>query len=673
MEIIDDHGNLFGRVNVIDALVVLIVVAVAVAGGALVLGGDEPEPEPEPATTSINATLDLGTQPSFIVDAIQTGDSYSPTGLSTLRITDVYTTPDGGETRVLVAVQLTGKQAGASVQYDGGPPRLGRTLEIVTASYEIEGQIRTLGGSTSLQRTTTTVTLRDSVSTDEAAALTAGDRITVAGRTAATIRNVTLQPSDTPGTQIAFLTVDLGTIVRDGIPRFAGNPVRTGQRLQLATADYTIDGTVTRVGQGPTTNTDTIVVRDVIDAESASQTAPGSTIRLGSETVLRVTDRVLQPTDDPTRHIAFLTLNVTTVSQSGTPRFAGQSLRRGGQLTVRSDTPQIDGEIQQLEGTPTVDTETIVLRSRLPADQARQLAPGDSVQLAGQTVATIQNVSVYATNDPTERVVFLAVELTAIEQAGTLQFGGTPLRRGQTLSLNTGTYRVTGEIDRIGGGLARSQTSIVLRDTVDADTAAELDVGDRIRVDGRTTAIIQNLSVYGTADPGRKRVALGLRLQTIGYGERPQFGTTTVTEGSNLTLQTEFDRLTGEIDRVGTTQQRGTSATRTVTLRLSEVRSDFAQAIQPGMVERSGRTVLARIQNVSREPSIVLIRGNNGSLGVYDHPTLRDVTITAELQVRETTNGIRFKGEIIQQGETVVLDLGTVTVRATVVQVRSDG
>jgi hypothetical protein len=47
----------------------------------------------------------------------------------------------------------------------------------------------------------------------------------------------------------------------------------------------------------------------------------------------------------------------------------------------------------------------------------------------------------------------------------------------------------------------------------------------------------------------------------------------------------------------------------------------------------------------------------------------REVTFTADLQLRETPAGLAFKGEQIRQGSTVTLDLGTVVVEATVVSV----
>ncbi|MFC7231557.1 DUF4330 family protein [Saliphagus sp. GCM10025308] len=69
MELIDDEGKLFGRVNVVDALVVLILLAVVVAGIAVVgvLSGDA-----EPETRY--ATIDLGPQSEHVAEQISEGD-----------------------------------------------------------------------------------------------------------------------------------------------------------------------------------------------------------------------------------------------------------------------------------------------------------------------------------------------------------------------------------------------------------------------------------------------------------------------------------------------------------------------------------------------------------------------------------------------------------------------
>jgi len=67
MPVIDDEGRLFGAVNVVDALVVLLVLAVAVAGVALVTGGGSGE------TPTRTVVVDIGQQPNYVADAIKEG------------------------------------------------------------------------------------------------------------------------------------------------------------------------------------------------------------------------------------------------------------------------------------------------------------------------------------------------------------------------------------------------------------------------------------------------------------------------------------------------------------------------------------------------------------------------------------------------------------------------
>jgi len=142
VDIIDDEGRLLGAVNIIDALVVLLVLAVTVAGVALVFGQSDESPEPE--TDTVYATLDLGTQSSTIATVINEGDTYEVTDSNSLTISDLYVTPNGdGRPRVLARVALTGQLSDQyeGISYDGAPPRLGRTLEIVTGEYRVDGRI----------------------------------------------------------------------------------------------------------------------------------------------------------------------------------------------------------------------------------------------------------------------------------------------------------------------------------------------------------------------------------------------------------------------------------------------------------------------------------------------------------------------------------------------------
>jgi hypothetical protein len=364
MELIDDDGDLFGVVNVVDALVVLLVLAVGVAGIALVFS-DDPEPEPDIDTTY--ATLDMGSQPTYIVEAINEGDTYSPNDVSTMTVTDVHLTPRGNDIGVTLRVELEGElQNDGSIAYGDAPLRLGRSLSLATSRYELNGRIRGVGDGDALEREEATVVLRDT----------------------------------------------------------------------LATAT------------------------------------------------------------------------------------------------------------------------------------AEEIAPGDEVRLAGRTVATIGNVTQFATNNPDRRRVFVAATLQTHRQSGGRRFGGSPVRRGQGVQLSTADYTINGQIERVGGQL-----------------------------------------------------------------------------------------------------QLGSASTRTVTLRMDDVRDDMADAIDPGMAEEAGGDTVARVTQVDTRPSLIIATGDNGSVNVVDHPIDREVTLTTELQVRETASGPRFKGDPLRQGETVTLDLGTVTIRATVVNV----
>ncbi|WP_336337144.1 DUF4330 family protein [Haloarcula brevis] len=461
--LLDEDGNIFGLVNVVDALAVLLVVAVVVAGAALVL---QPEPESPPPNTT-NVTLDLGTQPSYIVTEITEGDTYSPGGDSELTVTDVHVTPQGDQTRVIVRTTLQGPPDGDSLTYANAPPRLGRPLTVATSRYEVRGQIRAVGGNDSLAQEDTTVVLRDTMASAE----------------------------------------------------------------------------------------------------------------------------------------------------------------------------------------------------------ARDVTPGDEVRLAGRTVATIEDVAAYATEDPTEQTVFVEATLDTHRQQSDRRFGGTQVRRGQSVTLPAEDYTLDGRIEQVGNGLQSTTADVLIETTVDTETADRLATGDVATVAGYEAAEVRTVTTYATQNPDRKRVFVGLSLATLESSGRQQFGSAAVQRGNDITVSTESYELSGTIDRVGALEPRGAVTNRTVTLRMTDMRADMADAIRPGMTETSGGETVARVSRVSTEPSVIITTGDNGSVNVVDHPYLRDVTITTELRVRETTSGVQFKGESVQQGSTVVINLGTITIEATVVSV----
>ncbi|WP_096390939.1 DUF4330 domain-containing protein [Halopenitus persicus] len=258
---------------------------------------------------------------------------------------------------------------------------------------------------------------------------------------------------------------------------------------------------------------------------------------------------------------------------------------------------------------------------------------------------------------------------------GDVTYGDAPLRLGRTLSIATNRYQAEGSIRSVGesDAIDRVETRVVLQETVSAATAEAVAPGDEVRIAGRTVARIEAATAYTTAEPGTRRLRLVASLDASRYGGDLRFGGTPLRTGQTLTLPAADYQVTGTIERVGSDAGLGDTTTRRVTLRMDGVHEDLADAIEPGLTERTGGETIAEVSAVDAEPAIIIATGDDGSVNVVDHPVERDVTITADLQVRETSTGLRFKGESIRQGSTVVLDLGAVTVEATVASVGSDG
>jgi hypothetical protein len=565
MQIIDDEGDLFGFVNVIDALVVLLVLAVVVAGGTLVFGGsDQPEPEPDLATT--NVTLNLGTQPEYIIESLNEGDTYLPTDNTQLTVTDVHLTSQGSDTQVLARVRLQGEASGASVSYDGAPPRLGRELSISTDTYQVSGIVRDVGGSDAFTTNETTVQLRTTLHSSDAQSLNSGDSASVAGRTVATINDVAVYDGGDPNQRVAYLTATLQTLGGGTQTRFGNTVLRQGTTITLLTNDVVVNGRVQQIGS---------------------------------------------------------------------------SLER--------------------------ETTQVILRDTVSADSAAAITQGDTYRVADREIATVTSVTAYDTNDPSRKRVYVGVNLTTLMHRESPQFGPTIVREGATVPFRTEEYELAGDVRHVGEPLRQATTRLLVSDTVNADTAVAIDEGDTYRVAGRDVGTVESVTAYGTNNPNRKRVYVGLNLTTLNDGALPTFGATGIREGVSIPFRTPEYDLSGTVQRVGAVEQRGQATDRTVTLQIRDVRPDLAQSIRVGATETTGGTTVARITNVNRTSSSVILTSQDGNIFEREHPVNQDITFEANLSVRETTTGTTFKGNTIQRGSEIVLDLGDVTIRATVV------
>lgn len=165
MKLIDDRGNLFGAVNIIDALVVLLVVAVAGAGVAFVVGGEDTtqspnQPEPAPEISHTAATLEItGVQP-YVADALTVGpveaDGIVAVDNKSVSATTVVTEDEAGnlyerahpqKRTVTLQVTLETTAKGNETMFGEKPLEIGRTASFDFGNVTVKGTVTELGES----------------------------------------------------------------------------------------------------------------------------------------------------------------------------------------------------------------------------------------------------------------------------------------------------------------------------------------------------------------------------------------------------------------------------------------------------------------------------------------------------------------------------------------------
>ncbi|MFA9417885.1 DUF4330 family protein [Natrinema sp. HArc-T2] len=265
MPLIDDEGNLFGVVNVVDALAVCLVLAVLVAGVAVVgvLGdgnetaaSDDPENDSQPATRY--TTIDLGVQPDYVVTSIHTGDQAAGTiDGHNLTITDVYVSPTNGGNKghVVVRTKIEGEypptnSSKTAFRFNNSSIRIGGTMTVDTGDYALQGTVQRLEGEgTTLETERTTVGIETRASSTVAEEIEAGDEYQFAGQTVATVANVTTTELNDTSQKAVDLQVDLVTFNRAGTQMFGGQSLQTGSQIPIRTDHYEISGKMIHRGQ----------------------------------------------------------------------------------------------------------------------------------------------------------------------------------------------------------------------------------------------------------------------------------------------------------------------------------------------------------------------------------------------------------------------------------------
>lgn len=562
MPIIDEKGRLFGTINVVDALAVLLVLAVALAGVTLVTGG------PEGSLETRYVTLDMGSQPEYVLQQFDEGDSASlPNTRGNLTITDTYFTPSESGGAALARVAVRGIEIEESFTYNGLPLQLGRTLRFETDDYILNGTIQNVGNRTDLPTQTRTVVLRGTVPNDVARLVQAGDTTSIADQTVASVSEVIVYDTNKSGQRGLYLTADLQTFGSGEAAAFDDTRVESGQTLTLPLSGYQFNATIDLVGGNLSRTTESVIVSDVVDAETA-----------------------------------------------------------------------------------------------------RDMSTGDTYEVADNRLATVRNVSAYGTDNPDRKRVYVGLSLTALGHREEAQFGRLTVEEGVTIPFETSSYEFDGRIIRDGrSDLGVTTEEVLVTSVVDSRVAERIEAGDQYRVGGKPIATVENVAVYGTDEPDQKRIYVGLAVEALRIGELPEFGRNRpLREGVTLPFRTNTYEFDGEIVRLGRLVETGDATERTVELQLKNVPPERANSVEVGMTETNAGQTVAEVTGIEVQPAIVTLTSDSGNIYEREHPVNKTVTLTVDLQVREEETGIRFKGQTMQEGNVVILDLGTTTIRATV-------
>jgi hypothetical protein len=365
MNPIDDKGRLFGLVNLVDALVVLVTVGVVVAGTGVVF---EDSPSPSPDTTTRYATIHLGTQPAYVTTLVTGGDAVRPSSEENLTITDVYTTETDDGRHLYARVRINGTLDDGVATYDGDPLRVGREISLTTDEYQTDGTITAVDTENpDLPVGETNLLLRATLAADTVDAIRTGDEYRIDGRTVATVQSVTAYRTGNLSQVQAYVGVTYRTYHTSDGPRFADTPVREGASLPMETDTYAFTGQVVRLeateinGQSATRTVQ--LKMENADPDLSDGLRTGMTERVHGDTVAELTNVTAEPStmvltsqdgnvyrrEHPVEEDVRLTAELRVRETNAGVQFKGAPLRQGRTIFLDFGTVTVEATVVSVE------------------------------------------------------------------------------------------------------------------------------------------------------------------------------------------------------------------------------------------------------------------------------------------------------------------------------------
>lgn len=364
MTLIDEEGRLFGRINLIDAIAVLLAFVAIVAAASVVL-------TPAPPRATRYATVEATDVSPPVARQLDAGDIGTATGQN-VTITDVYVAPsDAPGYDVWLRVAISGRLVGpGEFRFAGAPLRTGTSVPFSTSQYELTGTVTNVSrDDDTLPTQRTPLRLQTNVTRSTAAVIDQGDAVTVAGRPVATIEDVRPYPTDHPEYRLVSVGLRVRTIDHGTVPHFGRQPVRVGSALRLPTDEYDITGAVRRRGNttppGRATATTARVLFEGVDPAVADEITAGERevirghtlaevieVRSQNATVIvRDDDGHLHARPHPRNQDVYATVKFTTRQRDRSLWFHGRPLALGTPIRLDLGRVTVEGRIVQFAST----------------------------------------------------------------------------------------------------------------------------------------------------------------------------------------------------------------------------------------------------------------------------------------------------------------------------------
>lgn len=321
---------------------------------------------------------------------------------------------------------------------------------------------------------------------------------------------------------------------------------------------------------------------------------------------------------------------------------------------------------------------TIALGEQAPST-ADRISAGDSAggDGTGDGAITVTDAYVGPGADGSASVVVrVRIDGTQVDgedgDAPAFEFRGEPLHRGDDVEIETAEYDVGGEVlalDTEGDSLTTASQRVLVEAILPAATAEQVERGDRYRLGNHTVATVED-AVIAAGEPGGNWTGLlALSLRTFSHSDITSFGGTQLQVGRTVGFSTEQYALSGTVTSWGEDALPPEPSTRTVEVKLSDVRPEIADGLAAGMVERRDGATIAEVTNVRTEPATVVLTSDDGNIYEREHPRNLDVYLAVDLGVRQTEDGLTFRLRPLREGTDVQLDFRSIVADGTVTDV----